>query len=508
MLIKPAGETPDTYLAKKMNLLWPSVDANAVKSIPSHNDDVTSTTLSSPATQEENGIDSHRLLVMGGNGNYLHLSDGRQILDACGGAAVACIGHGVREVSEVIAAQSATVSYVAWGFLDSQSRQDLSRWLFKSSNDHFAKAWILSSGSEAMEAAIKLAHEYFVWVGEPQRVNYIAREESYHGITIGALSVGGHVTRRGPFEPLLMSNVYRIPACNPYRQKLPGESNEDFVSRKAQELEEAFLKAGPETVAAFIAEPVVGAASGCVPSIPGYFQAMKAVCDKYGALLVFDEVMCGMGRTGTLHAWEQEGVIPDIQALGKGLGGGYQPASAVLASRKIVNAMEVKGATFTHGHTYLDHPVVCAAALRVQQIIERDNLLPNVRAQGRYLEKLLQNKLRNHPHVGDIRGRGLFWGIEFVSDKDSKEPFDPTLQLARRIHETALSPPHNMAVYFGQGCAGQGRGDHVMIMPAYNVTREVIDTIVEKFVVVLDDVFSGLQKADVDIDVGVGVKAE
>lgn len=345
-----------------------------------------------------------------------------------------------------------------------------------------------------MEGAIKLAHEYFVWKGEPQRINYIAREESYHGITLGGLSMGGHLMRRAPFEELLIPNVYRISACNPYRQRLAGESDVDFVSRKAEELEQAFLRAGPDTVAAFVAEPVVGAASGCIPPVRGYFKAMKAVCDKYGALLVLDEVMCGMGRTGTLHAWQQEDVIPDIQAIGKGLGGGYQPVSAILASGKIVQEMEAKKAAFTHGHTYMDHPVVCAAALRVQQIIERDNLLPNVQAQGSYLERLLRSRLRSHPNVGDIRGRGLFWGVELVRDKETKEPFDPKLQIAHRIHEAALSEPYSMALYYGQGCAGQGRGDHVMIMPAYNVTREVVDTIVNQFVAVVRDVFGKLEK--------------
>ncbi|OTA60351.1 aminotransferase, class III [Hypoxylon sp. EC38] len=494
MLVEPSGGSPDTYL-DKTNLLWPSLSTDTVKSISTHNNESTSITLSSSPVAEEEGADS-RILVVGGQGNYLYLADGRKILDACGGAAVACIGHGVKEVSDAIITQTATISYAPWGFLDSQSRRDLSKWLSKSSGGHFAKAWITSSGSEAMEGAIKLAHEYFVWTGEPQRVNYIAREESYHGITLGALSVGGHVARRTPFEQLLLPNIYRIPACNPYRQRLPGESDDEFVSRKAAELEQAFLQAGPETVAAFVAEPVVGAASGCMPSVSGYFKAMKAVCDKYGALFILDEVMCGMGRTGTLHAWEQEGVIPDIQAIGKGLGGGYQPVSAMLASRKVVRAMEAKSATFTHGHTYMDHPVVCAAALKVQQIIQRDNLLPNVQAQGKYLEKLLRNKLQNHPNVGDIRGRGLFWGVELVRDKNTKEPFDPKLQLAHCIHETALSAPYNMALYYGQGCAGRGRGDHVMIMPAYNVTRDIVEAIVDKFVLVIDDVFGKLEKEE------------
>lgn len=336
---------------------------------------------------------------------------------------------------------------------------------------------------------MKLAHEYFVWKGESQRTNYISREVSYHGITLGSLALGGHLTRRAPFEPLLLPGVHRIPPCNEYRQRLRNESDDDFVLRKVLELEEAFLALGPETVTAFIAEPVVGAASGCVPAVPGYFKAMKAVCDKYGALLILDEVMSGMGRTGTLHAWEQEGIVPDIQAVGKGLAAGYQPVSAILAGDKVSDMMDSKGVAFTHGHTYQDHPLGCATALKVQQIVQRDGLLANVRTQGAYLGKLLKEKLSSHSHIGNIRGRGLFWGIELVKDKVSKEPFDPRLQIAHQVHSTALSPPYNMAIYHGQGCAGEKRGDHVMIMPAYNSTSETIELMVDTLAAVVDKVF-------------------
>ncbi|KAI1505485.1 aminotransferase, class III [Biscogniauxia marginata] len=478
-----------------MNTLWSSLGTGNNEKLAFESDDSMSDASllsSSPPLSPVGSGNDPRPIVVGGKGNYLHLEDGREILDGCGGAAVACIGHGVKDVVDVIMSQALQISYVSWSFFDSQSRRELSRWLSDTSDGHFTKAYITCSGSEAMEGAMKLAHEYFVWKGEPQRINYISRDESYHGITLGSLALGGHLVRRGPFEPLLVPNVHRIPACNPYRQRLPGETNAKFVSRKAAELEQAFLELGPDTVAAFVAEPVVGAALGCAPAVPGYFKAMKAVCDKYGALIVFDEVMCGMGRTGTLHAWEQEGVLPDIQAVGKGLAGGYQPVSAILVSNKIVEAMEKKGTSFTHGHTYQDHPIGCATALKVQQIIQSENLLTNVWTQGRYLEKLLRNKLRHHPHVGDIRGRGLFWGIEFVKDRETKEPFDPKLQLSYRIHKTALSSPHDLALYYGQGCAGHKRGDHIMIMPAYNVSHDVVETIVDKFVAVVNEVFDKL----------------
>ncbi|CAJ2506889.1 Uu.00g080750.m01.CDS01 [Anthostomella pinea] len=487
MLLELLRSSSDLPLGEKVGTSWPMLGSSIEPSAPIPEHDQSN--ILPPTT--ETGTDK-RPLVLEARGNHIRLADGRDILDACGGAAVACIGHGVEEVVDAMVAQAAKVSYVAWGFFDNPSRRELSRWLSQSSGGHFTKSYVTCSGSEAIEGAMKLAHEYFVWKGEPQRINYISRAESYHGITLAALSLGGHLIRRAPFEPLLVTNVHRIPACNSYRQRLPGEIDEDFVLRKAAELDKAFIEIGPDTVAAFVAEPVVGAASGCIPSVPGYFKAIKAVCDKHGALLVLDEVMCGMGRTGTLHAWEQEGVLPDIQAVGKGLAGGYQPVSAILVSKKIVDMMESKQASFTHGHTYQDHPVGCAAAMKVQQIIQSNDLLANVRTQGQYLEHLLRSKLRSHPNVGDIRGRGLFWGTEFVRDKETKKPFDPKLQISHRLHERALRPPYNMALYYGQGCAGQSRGDHVMIMPAYNVTRDVIETIVDKFTAVVHEVFDGL----------------
>lgn len=354
-------------------------------------------------------------------------------------------------------------------------------------------------GSEAVEAAIKLAREYFVWKGEPQRVSFVAREDSYHGITIGSLSVSGHRARRANFEDILLPNIYRIPACNAYRQQLPGEPDTAFVARKAAELEEAFQAAGPGTIAAFIAEPVVGAALGCVPASSGYFKAIKAICEEHGALLILDEVMCGMGRTGNLHAWEHEDVVPDIQCVGKGLAGGYQACWAVLAGARVVGAMRDAGAAFTHGHTFGNHAVVSAAALAVQGIIARERLTANAQDQGYYLGAALRHRLGSHPHVGDVRGRGLFWGVEFVRDRETKEPFDQALMVARLVHEKAMAGRRKggpMMIYHGQGCAGNKRGDHVMIMPAYNVDAQMIDVIVERLGYAVDAAFEELAKME------------
>lgn len=337
-----------------------------------------------------------------------------------------------------------------------------------------------------------------MWKGERQRISFIAREDSYHGITIGSLSVSGHRARRANFEDILLPNVHRIPACSTYRQLLPGESDAAFVARKAAELKAVFQAAGSDSIAAFIAEPVVGAALGCMTAPPGYFRAMKAICEQHGALLILDEVMCGMGRTGTMHAWEQEDVVPDIQCVGKGLAGGYQACSAVLAGERVVGAMGDAGATFTHGHTFGNHAVVSAAALAVQGIIEREGLVANARDQGCYLGAALRRRLGNHPHVGDVRGRGLFWGVEFVRDREIKEPFDPAMMVAKLVHEKAMVGRNGgpMMIYYGQGCAGNKRGDHVMIMPAYNVDAQLIDVMVERLGDAVDAVFEEMAERE------------
>lgn len=379
-----------------------------------------------------------------------------------------------------------------------------------------------------MEAALKLAVEYFRWQGQPERINLIARHDSYHGTTIGALSVSGRTysksthnstqntdnpfqdhTRRAPFSPLLSpARFHHISPCNPYRQLSSSSSTVKastpdwpaYVAQKVAELEATFTTLGPHTVAAVVLEPVVGAALGCMPAVPGYLAAMKAVCERHGALLIFDEVMCGMGRTGWLHAWQGEGdnddgsagVVPDLQAIAKGFAGGYQPASALLVGRKVVSAMERDGGrVFTHGHTYQNHPVVAAAALAIQRAVEKEGLLENVRVQGELLGRLLRERLGNHPNVGDIRGKGLFWGVEFVKDRVTKEPFEPGLGIAERVHKVAVGG-FRVLVYHGQGCAGGGRGDHIMIMPAYTISEKLVNEIVERVAGAVEEVFRRL----------------
>ncbi|PGH03179.1 hypothetical protein GX51_04214 [Blastomyces parvus] len=432
--------------------------------------------------------------AVGGEGNYIILNDGQRVLDSTGGAAVSCLGHGNAQVKAAITAQLDKIAYCHTFFFATDVFEELAHFLADSTEGKLSKLFIINSGSEAMEVAMKLARQYYLELQtpQPQRTRFIARKQSYHGTTLGSLSMGGHVTRRELFEPLLLQNISHVSPCYAYRGKRSGESDAEYVARLAEELDNEFQRVGPENVCAFVAEPVVGAALGCVPAVPGYFKAMKAVCDKYGALLILDEVMSGMGRVGTLHAWEQEGVVPDIQTIGKGLGGGYAAVSGLLINERVVDVMDKGTGAFRHGQTYQGHPISCAAALAVQKIIKEQNLVENVRKMGSLLESLLKEGLGNHPNVGDIRGKGLFWGIEFVKDKATKEPFDLSLGIATKIQQTSMTPKYSFSLYAGNGTADGVRGDHVLLAPAYTSTEQDIRTIADLTIGVIEDVFASL----------------
>ncbi|KAI1916474.1 hypothetical protein LOZ61_001131 [Ophidiomyces ophidiicola] len=430
--------------------------------------------------------------AVGGQGCYVLLHDGQRLLDSTGGAAVSCLGHGNSQVVDALKRQLDVLPYCHTLFFGTDVFEELADLLRDSTAGAMARLFVVSSGSEAMEAAMKLARQYFLELPTPQpaRTRFIARRHSYHGVTLGALSMGGHVFRRELFEPLLLGNISHVSPCNAYRDKNPGESDAEYVARLAAELDAEFQRVGPDSVCAFVAEPVVGAALGCVPAVPGYFPAMKAVCDKYGALLILDEIMSGMGRCGTLHAWEQEGVVPDLQTVGKGLGGGYAPVSGVLVGTKVATALERGTGAFRHGQTYQGHPLACAAALAVQKVIRDEKLLENVRAMGDLLEAKLQEYVGGHPNVGNIRGKGLFWGIEFVQDKATKEPFDPKLAVGNRVQNTALTPKYSFSIYAGGGTADGKRGDHVLLAPPYNITPDEVELIARLTAAVIEDVFT------------------
>lgn len=424
--------------------------------------------------------------AIGGEGVYLFAEDGRRVIDASGGAAVSCLGHQHPRVIAAITKQASTLAYAHTAFFSSEPAEALAETLVGQEPGGLAYAYFVSGGSEAIEASIKLARQYFIERGEPQRQHFIARRQSYHGNTLGALAAGGNAWRRAPYAPLLSAAFSHVTPAFAYHEKHDGESDAQFVARLAAELEAEFQRLGPDTVAAFLAEPVVGATAGAVTAPDGYFKAIREICDRHGALLILDEVMCGMGRTGTTHAWEQEGIAPDIQAIAKGLGGGYQPIGAMLASGKIIDTIRTGSGAFQHGHTYLAHPLACAAALAVQEVIREDRLLDRVKERGKQLEQRLTERFGNHRHVGDIRGRGLFWAIELVEDRASRTSFDPTLKLHQKIKAEAFA--NGLGCYPGGGTVDGVRGDHVLLAPPYIASADEIDLIVDKLGTAVDNV--------------------
>ena len=414
--------------------------------------------------------------AVAGEGNYLIDDAGKRYLDACGGAAVSCLGHDNAKVREALKAQLDNIAFTHSGFFTNRPAEELAQFLIDRApkGTGLGRIMFLGSGSEAMEASLKLARQYHLERGETQRSNIIARAPSYHGNTLGALATGGHAGRRRPFQPLLM-NVSHIDAAYEYRMRREREAELDFALRMANLLEEEIQRLGADTVMAFVAEPVVGASLGTQPAPAGYFKRIREICDTYGVLFIADEVMCGMGRTGSLFALEQEGIAADITTLAKGLGAGYQPIAAVMAAENVIRIIKDGSGTLWNGHTYMSHAIATAGALAVQQVIEEENLLSNVRTRGDQLREGLQTRLGQHPHVGDLRGRGLFWTAELVQDRATKKPFDATLGLAPKVQKTALDL--GLMCYPSQGCADGTQGDHVLLAPAYTSTREEIETI-------------------------------
>lgn len=404
-------------------------------------------------------------------------ADGRRYMDASGGAAVSCLGHGNKDVLAAMRAQMEAIAYAHTAFFTTDIAECLADRLVADAPPGLDHVYLVSGGSEAVEAALKMARQYFVEKGEPQRRHIIARRQSYHGNTLGALAAGGNEWRRAQFAPLLIE-THHIDPCYAYRHQAPGESDAEYGRRAATALERKIEELGPGNVMAFIAETVVGATSGAVPPVGDYFKHIRAICDRHGVLLILDEVMCGMGRTGTLHALEQEGIVPDLLTLAKGLGGGYQPIGAVLLGRHIFEVFDKGSGLFQHGHTYMGHPMAAAAALAVQEVIRRDRLLDNVKAMGGHLDRRLRERFANHHHVGDIRGRGLFMGLELVADRTSKEPFAARLKLNAAVKREAFT--RGLIVYPMGGTIDGMRGDHVLIAPPFIIDAASIDAIVER----------------------------
>jgi adenosylmethionine-8-amino-7-oxononanoate aminotransferase len=412
-----------------------------------------------------------------GRGAVIRDAEGREYIDASGGAAVSCLGHSHPDVLSAMRAQLDTLAYAHTSFFTTQVAEELADDLVAHAPSGIGHVFFVSGGSEAVEAALKLARQYFVERGEPQRRYVIARRQSYHGITLGALAVGGREWQRQKFAPLLIETHHVSPVYE-YRDRGVNETPQAYGERLAEELKAKIDELGSDNVIAFVAETVAGATLGAVPAVPGYFKRVREICDRHGVLLILDEVMCGMGRTGTLHACEQDGISPDLMAIAKGLGGGYAPIGALLMQNKVFDAIAEGSGAFQHSHTFMGHPLACAAALAVQRVIRRENLLANVRQQGAHLARRLKERLGNHPFVGDVRGRGLFQGVELVADRGSKEPFDPKLKLHARVKQEAMA--RGLMVYPMGGTVEGARGDHVLLAPPFVVDGALVDTIVER----------------------------
>lgn len=419
--------------------------------------------------------------VIRAKGHYLHTSTGSSIFDASGGAAVSCIGHANARVQHAILSQLNTTEYTFSPHFTTGAYERLATFLVSSTGNEMQKVFVTGSGSEAVEACVKMARQYFVELEglQTQRSRFIARQRSYHGNTIGSLGVSGHQARRAIYEPMLLDNVSFVYPCYPYRDQREGETVEDYVARLAQELEDEFQRVGSGTVCGVIMETMAGLTLGAVAPVPGYLKAMKNVCDRHGALFILDEVLAGMGRTGTLHAWEQEGVVPDLQTVAKGLGGGYAPIGALLVGEKVVNVLNQGTKAFMHFQTYHGHPVACAAAYEVQQVIKDERLVENCRNMGVYLEQRLRKRLGGHKNVGDIRGRGLCWAIELVQDKSTKQPFPVKEKIAPTIHAAGLQK-FDIALLPGGGVVDGVNGDLIVLAPPYTITQDDVALIVDR----------------------------
>jgi len=427
-------------------------------------------------------INAPPIKAVASNGCYIFDDSGNRYLDGSGGAAVSCLGHADPEVVQAIQDQTSKMAFAHTGFFSSDPAEELAELLIKYAPGDLDRVYFVSGGSESIEAAIKLARQYHIENGEPNRRHIIARRQSYHGNTLGALAAGGNKWRRDQFEPILI-NVSHVAPCYEYIDKSNQEKTNEYGQRVAQELEDEILRLGSDTVMAFIVEPVVGATMGAVPAVQGYFKRIEEVCKKYGVLLILDEVMCGMGRTGYLYAAEADNISPDILCIAKGLGAGYQPIGAMLCTKKIYDVIGGGTGFFQHGHTYMGHPVACAAGLAVvQAIIDRD-LLKSVKQRSAQLLNELKNQFNTHLNVGDIRGRGLFIGLELVKDRDTKKPFDPSLKIAANIKRSAFEA--GLICYPMSGTRDGKWGDHILLAPPFIIDEKQVIELVEKVAVSL-----------------------
>lgn len=426
----------------------------------------------------------------GGRGPYIIDQHGNQYLDGCCGAAVTSLGYGHPRVIEAVQRQVQDMTFAHTGFFTSEPAEQLADFLATTAPGNLNKVYFTSGGSESVEAALKMARQYFLEIGDSKRHLYITRRQSYHGNTLGALGVGGNQWRREPFADI-MTDAHYIDPCYAYRDQHNDESEFEYGQRMANQLEDKLLALGPDNVAAFMAEPVVGATAGAVPAVPGYLKRIREICDQYGILLILDEVMCGMGRTGTLFACEHDGVEPDLITLAKGLGAGYQPIGALMVQQKIFDAISSGSGFFQHGHTYMGHPVACAAALAVQHTIRDDHLLKNVEQMSTKLFARLNETFGDHPFIGDIRGRGLFAGLELVADRESKQPLP--VESAIHTHIKAEAMANGLMCYPMAGTINGRDGHHILLAPPFIINETQIDELVDKLAIAVNTTLNTYQ---------------
>jgi len=412
------------------------------------------------------------LRLTGGDGVWLHAAGRAPILDTCGGVVVSSLGHCHPRICAAMARESEKIAWAHAGSFTCDAAEELAQFLVDQAGPGLSHVQFLSGGSEAMELAVKMAYQYHCEHGEAARNRFISRRHSYHGSTLGTLALSHNTMRRGVFEPLL-SKVEFVSPCNAYRGKCDGETDDAYVARLAYELDEKISSLGAGTVAAFVAEPVVGSTNGAVPALPGYFRAIREVCDRHGVLLILDDVMSGMGRTGHLFSHQADGITPDIVAIGKGLAAGYQPISGCMIAPHIYAGLRDGSGVLQSGQTHVNHPFACAVALEVQKTIAEDGLIEAVNRQGARMQAGLQILAASNPFIGDVRGRGLFLGIEFVVDKATKLPMPNGEFIAAALKRAGLD--HNVLLYPGSGTANGREGCHILFGPPFIATDAEVD---------------------------------
>ena len=426
-------------------------------------------------------------LITHGEGIYLYDEMGKRYLDGSGGALVANIGHGQRAVLQKMLDQMGQVGYVHGTQFTTQSIEEYAEALTKILPKGLEKIYFHSGGSEAVEAAIKLARQYYLESGQAQRWRVVARWHSYHGNTLGALSLTGRVGARKPYLPLLIDFPHFPP---PYCYRCPfGLTYPKCELECAKALENLIKLEGPETISGVILEAVGGATIGAIVPPDGYLQAIQQICQRYGILLIDDEVMAGMGRTGKWFAIEHWGISPDIMILGKGMSGGYFPLSAMITQIAVVDLLKERSGGFVHGHTFSHHPVACAVGLAALQYIREKNLVEQCARRGIYLLRRLE-ELKTFPFVGDVRGKGLMTAIEFVKDQQSKEPFPRETKFTERVIDLAFE--NGLVLYPGTGFVDGVRGDMVMVGPPFIIEEAQIDEVID----LLKKTFSQIRRGD------------